>query len=198
MGWMSEHGSLTGNDTWYGTQMKPEMFEPFTAEWGGRLVHDTDWLFQRQMRLIYSDGYNREYAFQQTGFAWNFMEIRYFWLPEVFGTFTWAAYLRNPESSQDAATLFAVAATLWTYALGGYDVIATTVGATWTPSEGDATYFTLKLLPDPDWHALEVFPGANNRYACLRVLGIIGADFGAGHPHWITLQNLSLRGDPRT
>lgn len=196
---MSEHGSLTGNDTWYGTQMKPEVFEPFTAEWAGRLVHDADWLFQRQNRLIYSDGYDTQYYLQRTEFSWALAEWRFFWLPEVFGTITWAVLLTNPTDGQDRADETVFAATLQLLCKGVTYDLAVTPAATWsTPSGGEATYWRMKMTPDPDWNAGTVYPGTSNRFGYLRIQAALKADFGAGNPHWIFLQNMALIGEARS
>jgi hypothetical protein len=97
---MSEDTSLTTGAPWHGTQMKPDIFEPVTAEWAGRAAKNTCYLFQRQQQTLFCDGYDRGYTINVSDpVAWVVAFSRQFWMNEVFGTLALRYYFNRDLTS---------------------------------------------------------------------------------------------------
>lgn len=139
---MSDNISLTA-ESWYGTQMKPDIFEPATAEWAGRTAKNAGWLFARQQQVLFDDGLDRAWSYtnQYLPFQWFFR--RRFWLNEIYGTFL---FHFNLEMSGDT-DLAVVQGTLTEGYGNGWDVLGTCEG-----SYVSGGWKTLWIYTDPDWH----------------------------------------------
>jgi len=74
--------------SWYGTQMKPDIFEPATAEWAGRAAKNTGWLFARQGQTIFARGNESSFIYDDEYLPFQEALRCKFWLNEVWGTFT--------------------------------------------------------------------------------------------------------------
>lgn len=177
---MSEHIKLTGGvASLCGTQMKPELFEPATAEWAGRVAKNAEWLFPRQQQVLFSHAKSQEMHVDLNPW-WTQLSNHRFWMNEVFGTFALRFYLSIVVANDVviAGSLFMGRDETWTLA-GGDEATYTSGG-----------WKTLSILPGPDWNMDD---SVGSWYGWLRLRGYsddddVNADFSF----------LSLTGLPRT
>jgi hypothetical protein len=178
---MSGNISLTA-DGWHGTQMKPDLFEPVTAEWAGRAAMNAGWLFARQQQAIFTEGQERQHVFETPAFMFQQVFRRRFWLNEGLGTFklTFCANVGAPE--------LILSGTLTQGFAHGWADVGTCDG-TYTTSGWKA----LTIYTDPDWHKDAGVGGTNFRnYAQLFLWGRVTAGYQ------VTLHRFSLSGVPRS
>ena len=166
---MSSDISLT-TGSWYGTQMKPDLFDPATAEWAGRVAEDAAWLFARQGQTIFVEGLNEGftvvYDLYHTPSTGEVVLLRDFWLNESAGTLVHRFQINFDGAYTD---LVVFAATLWVGKGGGWRRIGTTDWATTTSSAPTPVTITMNL--DPDWYYTNVFDYA--RYSLqMRAQGV--------------------------
>lgn len=187
---MSEDFDLDVTNTagsWYGTQMKPEIFEPFTAEWGGRVAKNAGWLFARQQQHIFSRSENSHFIYPWTSDHFHKIFSQRFWLPEVVGTLKYGFYLQFIDNGLGDANLLVVNATLWNGYGNGYSWLGATE-ATYT-TDGDKV---LTLTFDPNWSH-----GNIRKYAWLRVYAYISGE-GQAEEWEVRMQRFRCWAEPRT
>lgn len=183
---MSEDTSLTTGAPWHGTQMKPDIFEPFTAEWAGRAAKNQCWLFQRQQQTIFTEGADRQYAVPYSGGAyWGGGFQRRFWINEGIGTLMFRCYYTEHyvASGVLAATLRIGHGPVGDWSIAG------TSDATWDSSG----WKNLLIYLDPDWHK----DSASLDHAWLSMLTYM-EPLVPGEDCEMRFSYLSLTGFPRT
>jgi hypothetical protein len=175
---MSGNISLTTEDMFYGTQMKPDIYEPATAEWAGRTAMNTGWLFERQQQVIFGDGNDRTLIFETPVVGFDQVFRRRFWLNEVAGTFYLLFHV------DISATDLVLAGTIRQGYGWGWTTVGTGVG-TWTTSG----WKSLTIYTDPDWH--KDAPGHElERYGELNLRGIVTPSGGDVRFRWFALSAL--------
>jgi hypothetical protein len=179
---MSDNTSLT-SEAYYGTQMKPDAYEPATAEWFGRLTADQCWTFARQQQVLFVDPLHRTYDLlpPYEDVFYTIFE-RNVWLNEVFGTlgFTFNFYKTTVED-----TAVAITATL---TLRGPDTVIGTAEGTYTT----AGWKSLTIPLDADWHKTDL-----DNYGRLRVHACGYDTDPLGTVTLVRLNYCQLRGLPR-
>lgn len=130
---MSGHISLTAENTFYGTQMKPDIYEPATAEWAGRAAMNAGWLFERQQQVLFSESKLESYHVETPEETLQQVFRRRFWLNEMFGTYSLRTNLTVPIEVVLSATLsYGFANMVWlpigtaegTYVSSGWKALA--------------------------------------------------------------------------
>lgn len=185
---MSSDISLTGED-WHGTQMKPDMFEPVTAEWAGRVSKNAGWLFARQQQTIFCDGLDRQFHYDvpyNQSFYFERVQTRMFWLNEVFGT----AVVQYNLVFGDDVDLVVVQATLFMGFGNQWQAVGTSDG-TYT----GGGWKSLTMLLDPDWHKDQNYLVRNKEYGRLIIRCALEE---STVDEELVFQNLSLTMFPRT
>uniref|UniRef100_A0A6M3IVL5 Uncharacterized protein n=2 Tax=viral metagenome TaxID=1070528 RepID=A0A6M3IVL5_9ZZZZ len=145
VGRMSEDFDLDVTNTagsWYGTQMKPEIFEPFTAEWGGRIAKNAGWLFARQDEVIFAEGRERSRDFAPSQTIFYDLFTYHLWVKDVHGTFTFRYYVDpyNADLVRTKAQLISGGNVIGTQAATGHHT-----GEEWA---------SLVIIPARDWYRL--------------------------------------------
>lgn len=173
---MADDIGLTG-ENWYGTQMKPDLWEPATAEWAGRLAMNAGWLFEQQQQTIWGEDEQREHVLETGDDQFHQAFYRRFWLNEVIGTVRFRFYLVRELETVIRATLY--------HGASGQDGVE----ATYTTDGDKALTFEL----DEDWYISQVDPPEFN-FASLRV-HIRMPDAEPPPNAWFT--RMRLEGHPR-
>ena len=125
---MSQNISLTA-ENWYGTQMKPDIYEPATAEWAGRGAMNAGWLFYRQQQALFSESKLDRYYIETPEETFQQVFQRRFWLNELFGEFVLITLLavEAAETVLSGTLSFGFANTA-KYPIGAFDGTYTTSG----------------------------------------------------------------------
>ena len=143
---MSGDISLTSG-AFYGTQMKPDIFEPATAEWAGRAAMNAGWLFARQQQEVFAEGKHDAHSIEYSAAVTQQAFSRRFWLNEGCGTLV---FRYNLTSNADLAV---VSATCQVGDDGGFAVIGTSDGGSHTTV---GSWGNLTIRFDPDWNKTEL------------------------------------------
>ncbi|MBU8871389.1 MAG: hypothetical protein KOO60_11045 [Gemmatimonadales bacterium] len=181
---MSSDISLTGED-WHGTQMKPDIFEPVTAEWAGRVAKNAGWLFARQQQTIFADGADRSLRYDDQTPLFQVIFNRRFWLNEVVGTFVLSFDLEYYETSP-----VVVQGTLFMGYGNGWLELGTCEGSYTTEGRKSLTIYLGR-----DWHKDQNYLVRNKEYGWLQVR--CSTD-GADPDKYADFKWFSLVGFPRT